>query len=206
MIVFRYSKTDGAEYIPHLDMLRHLNKIMRRAKIPMGYSKGYNPHMHVYMSSPIAVGLKSQSEYCCIESDADASEFLTAFNANSFRGLTCKYAVNVPKKVSVAGLIDRARYVIKGLNKFNVDDILSLDELMVENKKGEVKNVRNKIFDMAFIGDELYATLGFGNDTLRVDFFANELKKRFGGEKLDIIKLECFIGETPFDKYLENLK
>ena len=55
MIVFRYTKKEGAEYIPHLDMLKHLQKILRRGKIPMGYSKGFNPHMHIFMSSPIAV-------------------------------------------------------------------------------------------------------------------------------------------------------
>ena len=206
MIVFRYSKTDGVEYIPHLDMLRHLNKIMRRGRIPMGYSKGYNPHMHIYMSSPIAVGLKSQSEYCCIESDEVASEFIKKFNASTFKGCSCLNAVNVPKKVSVAGLINRAKYAIYGLNKFDVNEVLSLTELMVENKRGDVQDCRNKIFDLNFEGEVLYATLGFGNDTLRADFFAKELKHRFGGSKIQIVKIECFVNETPFDNYLANLK
>ena len=64
MIVFKYTKKDGAEYLSHLDMLRHLNKILKRAGVPINYSKGFNPHMSIYMSSPIAVGLCSNAEYC----------------------------------------------------------------------------------------------------------------------------------------------
>ena len=206
MIVFRYTKLDGAEYVSHLDMLRHLNKIMRRAQIPMGYSQGYNPHMHIFMSAPIGVGLKSEAEYCCIESNEDASVFMQKFNQSTFKGLNCVSAVNVSKKISVAGLINRASYEMYGVNHFDVEQILSDEELSMANKKGEVKKIRHKIFDMHFEGEVLCCTLGFGNDTLRADLFLAELVKRFGGKDVDLVKKECFIDETPFDDYLKNLK
>ncbi len=76
MIVFQYTKIDGAEYVSHLDTLRHINKIMRRADIKTGYSKGFNPHMHIFMSAPIAVGIKSLAEYCyvCLLYTSDAAD------------------------------------------------------------------------------------------------------------------------------------
>ena len=49
MIAFRYTKTDGAEYISHLDLLRHIDRILRRAGIEVGYSQGFHkhpPHIH----------------------------------------------------------------------------------------------------------------------------------------------------------------
>lgn len=205
MIVFRYTKKDGAEYIPHLDMLKHLQKVIRRANIPMGYSKGFNPHMHIFMSSPIGVGLKSESEYCCIETSENAKSFIEKFNANTFKGFSCLNAVNVSKKVSVAGIINRAKYVILGINGFDVNEILSLESLTIDNKKGEPKEVRNKIFDMQFKEDALFVTLGFGNDTLRADLFANELLKRYGGEKVEIVKLESYVNDIPMDEYLKGL-
>ncbi|MBQ7642830.1 MAG: DUF2344 domain-containing protein, partial [Clostridia bacterium] len=64
MILFRYTKTDGAEYISHLDLLRHLGRTFTRAGIKVGYSQGYHPHKLIYMSAPIGVGMKSLSEYC----------------------------------------------------------------------------------------------------------------------------------------------
>lgn len=61
MLVIRYSKRDGAEFISHLDTLRHLQKIFIRGKIPVKYSQGYNPHMLLYMSAPLGVGIKSNA-------------------------------------------------------------------------------------------------------------------------------------------------
>ena len=75
MIVIKYSKLNGAEFIPHLDMLKHFAKILRRMGVKVGYSQGFNPHMLVFMSSPIALGLKTKSEYCLIESDENAENF-----------------------------------------------------------------------------------------------------------------------------------
>ena len=87
MLVVRYSKTDGAEFISHLDTLRHIQKTIVRAELPVAYSKGFNPHMQIFMSSPIALGLASFAEYFFIESDADPEVFKREFTRCSPKGL-----------------------------------------------------------------------------------------------------------------------
>ena len=89
MLVIRYSKRDGAEFISHLDTLRHLQKIFIRAKIPVKYSQGYNPHMLLYMSAPLGVGITSEAEYLVAETDYPAEEFIKAFNATAPSGIKC---------------------------------------------------------------------------------------------------------------------
>lgn len=205
MIVFQYTKTDGAEYVSHLDTLRHINKILRRAEIETGYSKGFNPHMHVFMSAPIAVGVKSLAEYCFIECDESANSFKEKFNAFSFRGLKCGYVREVDKKVNVAGLIDRARYEISGITPFDTSEVLAAETFYIIYKKGNQKDVRKKIFDLKFDGDVLFATLGFGNDTLRPDLLSNALAALYGGEKFRITKTCAFHGDTDFNDYLASL-
>lgn len=205
MIVFRYTKTDGAEYVSHLDILRHVNKIMRRADIKTGYSKGFNPHMHIFLSAPIAVGVKSLAEYCYVECDESAETFKQKFNDFTFKGLNCTFAKEVSKKVNVAGLIDRAVYEICGINEFNPQDVLTLNEFFITDKKGNPKEVRKKIFDLSYKDGVLYAVLGFGNDTLRPDLLAEKLKELYGGGVVTITKTQAFHGETEFSDYLNSL-
>ena len=75
MILVKYSKLHGAEFISHLDTLRHLGKIIRRMGINVKYSQGFNPHLLIFMSSPIPLGMKSESEYCLIDTDNKLSIF-----------------------------------------------------------------------------------------------------------------------------------
>lgn len=207
MIVFRYTKNEGAEYLSHLDMLRHLNRILKRASVPIGFSKGFNPHMCIFMSAPIAVGVRSQAEYCLVESNMDADKFLKDFNDYTFKGLNCTFALSVNKKINVAGVINRAKYAIKGVNKFNLEEILNATEFEFTNKKGQRKEVRSKIFNLEWDGDLLIATVGFGNEGLRPDLFGAELARRYGGDEfIEVNKLAVFVNEEPFEDYLMQFK
>ena len=145
MILIRYSKLKGAEFIPHLDMLKHLTKILRRAGIKVNYSKGFNPHTLIFMSSPIALGLKSESEYCLIDTEESADGFKERFNAYSPKGIKCEEAYNAEGKVNVASDIISAVYEIEGFDYFNVNEILNLTEIYITDKNGNEKEVRNKI-------------------------------------------------------------
>lgn len=206
MIVFQYTKIDGAEYVSHLDTLRHINKIMRRADIKTTYSKGFNPHMHVFMSAPIAVGVKSLAEYCFVECEEPAESFYEKFNKFTFRGLNCLYAAEVDKKVNVAGLIDRASYSIEGINPFNPKEVTDSEEFFIIDKKGNPKEVRRKIFDLDYADGKVVCTLGFGNDTLRPDLLASRLKELYGGGGVTIVKTMAYTGETKFNDYLAGIK
>ncbi len=206
MIVFKYTKKDGAEYVSHLDMLRHLNKILKRANVPTEFSKGFNPHMNIYMSAPIGVGVLSEAEFCLVESAMDAGEFLQAFNAHAFKGIECTFAINVNKKINVAGIIDRASYIISGINKFDLSDVLSAETFEFTNKKGARKEIRSKIFDMSWYGEDLYATLSFGNEGVRPDLLGEELIRLYGGKRVEVTKKNVFVKEVLFEDYLQEFK
>lgn len=206
MLVFKYTKTDGAEYISHLDTLKHLCKIMRRADIDITKSKGFNPHMHIYMNAPMGVGIKSLCEYCYVDTEQPAAEFMRRFNEFTVRGITCKAAQDVSKKVNVAGAITRARYQIYGVNSFDVNEILNSQEFLVTDKKGEQKNLRSRVYGIENSNDCVIATLGFGNDTLRADTFAKKLISLYGGELGAIVKTEVYASETPFCEYVNGFK
>lgn len=193
MIVFEYYKLDGAEFISHLDMLRHIGKTLYRAKISVALSQGFHPHRQIFLSPPIFVGLKTKSEYCLVDTTEEAESFMEKFNAFSPRGIKCVKAFKVEKKHKVAAIINQAEYEIEGVNYFDVNEILNSQILEIEIK-GEKKNVRSKILNLRFNEDNrLIATLSFGNDVLRADVFTNYLISRYGGKITNLIKTKAFI-------------
>ncbi len=207
MILIRYSKLKGAEFIPHLDTLKHLTKILRRAKIKVNYSKGFSPHVLIYMSSPIALGLKSESEYCLIDTNESAVGFKEKFNAYSPKGIKCEEVFETDKKVGVASDIVFADYEITGLNYFDVNEVMTKKQFFVIDKKGTEKEVRDKIISLKFDKNKLIARLKFGNDTLRPDYLAIKLCEIYGGEHIDIFKKSVgFKGNVDAKTYLENLQ
>ena len=204
MILIKYSKLYGAEFISHLDTLRHLGKIVRRTGIKVKYSQGFNPHVLIYMSSPIPLGMKSQSELCLIDTDESVEGFKELFNLKSPKGIKCVEAFETYKKVNVVSDVESAVYKINGLNKFDVNEILSLDSFVVFDKKKGEKEARDKIISLKWEEDTLVCNFKFGNDNLRPDVFIEKVKSIYGGKHVTVIKSDViFKGLKTLKEYLE---
>lgn len=195
MLVVRYSKIGGAEFISHLDTLRHIQKTVLRAEIPVEYSKGFNPHMLIFMSSPIAAGLKSLAEYFFIETDLGEEEFKERFNRNCPKGMRSEFVKKVDKNPNLAAVIDGARYVIKDVPQC-VDEkfITESEEFFITDKKGRRVNVREKIKNVCREENDLVCYLDSGNSPLRVDLFINELNEIYHTDLDEVIKTDSYIG------------
>lgn len=203
MIAFRYTKTDGAEFISHLDVLRHLNKIFLRSGIEVKESNGFHPHMLIFMASPTGLGIKSLAEYCTVDADIPPEQFKERFNAASPKGIKCVFAKTVGKNPNFAAAIDRAGYYIEGIGDFDPLEILSLSSFTV-TKDGKEKEVRDRIFSLEKRGGGIYAVLAAGNCTLRPELFAAALTERYGGEA-DIIKQKSYVGEADAEEFIRSL-
>lgn len=68
MIVrLKYSKTTEGRFMSHLDLLRTMERVFRRAKLPLAFSQGFNPHPKISFGSALAVGVTSEGEYVDVE-------------------------------------------------------------------------------------------------------------------------------------------
>ncbi|MBE5742061.1 MAG: DUF2344 domain-containing protein [Clostridiales bacterium] len=186
MILFRFSKTDGAEFIAHLDILRHIGRTMRRAGIKVAFSQGFNPHMLIYLSAPMGIGIKSYAEYCIVDTDEEPNSFIEKFNEFSPMGFTCLGAWKTDKKVGVASDIVKAEYFVTGINDFDEKKILLRDEFIIE-KKGEEKNVRHLIYSIEKKDNGISCVIGFANG-IRIEKFVETLVKEFGGGEITAVK------------------
>ena len=186
MILFKYSKTDGAEFIAHLDILRHIGRTLRRAGVNVAFSQGFNPHMLIFLSAPMGLGIKSYAEYCVVDTDEEPESFIEKFNTFCPGGFKCLGAWKTDKKVGVASDIVKAEYFVTGINDFDENQILLRDEFLIE-KKGQVKNVRDLIYSIEKRQDGISCVLGFGNG-LRREKFVENLVNEFGGKEITMIK------------------
>ena len=59
----KFAKTSSVRYIGHLDLVRQIDRAMRRAGIPIAYSQGFHPHPKISFCPPLALGMKSFAEY-----------------------------------------------------------------------------------------------------------------------------------------------
>ena len=55
----RFCKVGALSYISHLDLMRTMTRVMKRAHLPIRYTGGYNPKPHLVFSAPLPVGAES---------------------------------------------------------------------------------------------------------------------------------------------------
>lgn len=69
LFVYRGLITKGEElrYVSHLDYANLFVRACKRAKLPMAYSEGFNPHMKVAFASALSLGAASDAEYVDFE-------------------------------------------------------------------------------------------------------------------------------------------
>ena len=58
----RFSKTGMLKYISHLDLLRTVQSALIRARIPVWYTEGFNPHQKLVFALPLSLGTESVCE------------------------------------------------------------------------------------------------------------------------------------------------
>lgn len=85
---FQITKEKSIRFISHLEYMRALERAIKRAKIPVAYSQGFNPHMKFSLASALGVGVVSYAEFMelTLEDDVDVDPVAAA----------CRLAATLP--------------------------------------------------------------------------------------------------------------
>ncbi len=59
----KYQITDRLAYLSHLETVRSMERVVRRAGLPFAITEGFNPHMKIAFGPALPVGAGSRSEY-----------------------------------------------------------------------------------------------------------------------------------------------
>jgi len=66
-LLIKYTKEDRLKFISHLELIRVIERALRRGNIPLKFSEGFNPHPKISFAAPLSVGVSSQGEYMTVE-------------------------------------------------------------------------------------------------------------------------------------------
>ncbi|MCG4586446.1 TIGR03936 family radical SAM-associated protein, partial [Anaerosalibacter bizertensis] len=142
----KFTKENYLKYISHLDLMRLFQRAFRKADIPMKYSEGFNPHPKFSIASALSLGVSSIGEYMDVELEKKISitTFIHRMNQVLPDDIKILKAEYIEENKSVSSMIDWGFYKIqfKLKNtlseeevKKNVEDILSLDEIIIIKQK-----------------------------------------------------------------------
>lgn len=179
MIVLKYNKRESACFVSHIDLLRHVARILRRGKIDVKFSNGFNPHALVFFSPPLVVGVRSSCEYLSIDCDEDAKTVFDKYNSVVSNGLEATMYFTTSKKPNLQAKIVAADYV------FDIPyrDIEMGDSFVVKyTKKGEekVEDVKDRIYAIENYNGKLLVRMQAGNVSLRPDRILDTLNALYG--------------------------
>ena len=68
-----FTKEAPVRFVSHLDLQRLFQRAFRRAKLPLAYSQGFNPHPLVAFATALSVGFTSEGEYLDLTLTEDVS-------------------------------------------------------------------------------------------------------------------------------------
>ncbi|NLO86858.1 MAG: DUF2344 domain-containing protein [Clostridiales bacterium] len=111
-----YEKGADLRYIGHLDLLRTLQRALRRSGLPIQYSRGFNPHVNLGFAAPLSVGVVGMREMMEVplEASVTSQEFIDAMNAVLPRRLQIKACYELPDKFpTLMSLVAGHRYTIE---------------------------------------------------------------------------------------------
>ncbi len=75
IVRFEFTKKDGLKYISHLDLQRAVARIIKRSRIPIRYTEGFNPHPRMVFALPLSVGSESECELLDVYISLDSPDY-----------------------------------------------------------------------------------------------------------------------------------
>lgn len=138
-----FSKTGTARYISHLDLNRCMSRAFHKAKLPLWYTEGFNPHVFLTFAAPLSLGFEGRHESMDIRliEEMPYPELIKKLNAGLPHDIRV-WAITEP--VMKANDIANAEYILRleaedlAAAKAEIESVLAQGEILVEKhtKKG----------------------------------------------------------------------
>jgi radical SAM family uncharacterized protein/radical SAM-linked protein len=202
-----FSKTGLLKYLSHLEVISVIHRALRRADVPLEYSKGYHPAPEISFGPPLGVGVAGQSEYFDMKvlPPFDLITYKKNMNAVLPEGLYIKDMAVIPFDMeSLNSFITRYEYEIKGVNISNMKKFLSEKEVTGTRGK-KVVNLRNMVEEAKQIRENTAAILLVDQGEIKVrlsEILPLILNAPF--EEFDITRVSLFGWKSGWVKPLQK--
>lgn len=192
-----FGKVGTLRYTSNLDTAKIWERVLRRADLPILYTKGFNTRPRISLAMPLPLGISSECEILevalreriALRQDSLREQLLAVSPA----GLTVASIVEVPLRApALHGLITSAEYRIRFLDdidkellKRSVQDLLQSESIIVDRvrrRKRSVMDIRPLILELRLEDSrDLIAHLSVGE---RGNLRPDELIEHLGLPKL----------------------
>ncbi len=152
-IRFKFSKIGVFRYLSHLDIINIIARAIRRAKIKLEYSKGFNPKPKIIFGPPIPLGINSFAEYADVNvsDDIDTKKFQFWLNNQLEGRITISNAIEIPDGMkNLMSQVDIVEYLIEIEGYTCRED--SIKELIQQAVKGI--DTEKSIYDIKLLKRE----------------------------------------------------
>ena len=193
-----FGKSGTLIYTSNLDMAKVWERVLRRADMPLLYTRGFNTRPRISLAMPLPLGISSECELLDISLRERIDFEEAALRAQLLdvapQGLTIAAIDEVdPRAATMQSLILSADYRIQFLDPIDrgdlqrkIDDLLSQESIIVKRtrrRKRSVMDVRPLILSLALDKheDSLWAHLSVGD---RGNLRPDHLLELLGAESL----------------------
>jgi len=157
---FRYSisfaKIGAARFIGHLDLQSLFQKAIKRAKLPIAYSEGFNPHQLLSFAAPLPLGMAGHMEILevFLTQEVSREKIITSLQEQLPEGIKIVGLMEVPSiGKSAAAIIRKATYSIVFSEELNLEEII---QAVLNSKSIEVEKKSKKGISKADIRPDIH--------------------------------------------------
>lgn len=200
----KFRKVGSLQYVSHLDLVRTMNKIVVRSKLPLWYTEGFNPKPKMVFAAPLSIGTESVCEFMdlrlsCHFSPDDALRMLNENMTDEMQVIEAYYPERKLTELKWLSYIITIKTI--GADETLCEkcaEVLSSDSLPVQKKtkSGEaLVDIRPLIrsADVSFDGENICITAVLSAD--QSSFLNPEYVVKVLKEKCGILSSPCLTEE-----------
>ncbi len=140
-----FNKYEDMKYISHLDLLRFMERILRKGGIPVKYSQGFHPRPKISLGNPISLGTEAFNEAMDIElrEDMTNEDLFNKLNNKCVMGFEFTKVIDIDGKTSIAEEYKDMKFIIQGHGSSleKIKNLLAQDEIILtKEKKGKIES------------------------------------------------------------------
>ena len=152
-IRIKFSKTDSAKYISHLDLISVIVRGLRLINLPVSFTQGFNKREKISMGYPLPVGIESVCELCDIElhENVSVADIPKNLSAKLPDGIDAIYAGYIDGKESIMSITSASEFYVEIKDPGMRNNFIKNLELKKDLTKNTKKGVKIVSFDKAVI-------------------------------------------------------
>lgn len=206
-----FKKMGMSRYVSHLDLMRAMTRTVRRAKLPLWYTEGFNPHPYMTFALPLSLGMESLCESMDVRIEGDITnegiyDLLKGAMPPGIELTDVTDPIHDPKEITF-GKFDILFDTDKSAEKLAelIKNMLAQESLIVQKlgKKGRHKVLKDidllehiKEYSVGVMGErvKLSVTLPAGSTTnINPSLLADEISKNYADAPYTLIRKQLLL-------------